>query len=70
MFVAINNDNKRVYIDKVISNDYKNQKFFCPSCGGELIVKNGSINIPHFDFNTYLRKEVTQRLFFMLKIIL
>lgn len=48
MFVAVDDNGKRVYIDKIIYGDYKNQKFFCPSCGGELIVKNGSINIPHF----------------------
>lgn len=48
MNVAKNKNNKRVYIDDVLNNDYKNMKFYCQICGEELIVRNGSIKTPHF----------------------
>lgn len=48
MFIAENKEtHKRIYIDDAINNE-KNEEYICPVCGSKLIVRNGSINIPHF----------------------
>jgi competence CoiA-like predicted nuclease len=46
MFSAIDVNNKLIDIDTAIQNS--SDKYFCSSCKEELIVKNGTIRIPHF----------------------
>lgn len=44
MYLANNINGNRVYIDEAD----KENKYFCPLCGSEVIVKHGSVRIPHF----------------------
>lgn len=45
MFVAINNENKRVWADKSLPKD---AQYACPVCGGLARLRVGSSNVPHF----------------------
>ena len=44
MFVAVNEKNERCYAE----TSEKGEKYFCPICGGEVILKQGDVNIAHF----------------------
>lgn len=48
MIIALDENNNKVSIETIINQEYKDRKFFCPSCGSELIVRNGTVNTPHF----------------------
>lgn len=44
MFFAVDSNNNRVHIDDTLPN----VEYFCPSCGGKLIIRKGNINAHHF----------------------
>ncbi len=44
MLIAYNNQKKRISSDEAI----KGEKYTCPVCGGEVILRKGVTNIPHF----------------------
>ncbi len=44
MLYALNSSGNKVYIDKTI----RNEKYFCPVCGSELVCKFGDVKIHHF----------------------
>lgn len=46
MFYARDASGVQINISDALSNPHG--KYFCPSCGGELIVKNGDKNVAHF----------------------
>ena len=45
MFIAINEDGKRVYASKDLPRDIR---YFCPVCKGEVRLRAGSLNATHF----------------------
>lgn len=44
MFVALDKNGNRVYAEFAT----RDQKYYCPTCGGEVILRSGEINIDHF----------------------
>lgn len=46
MFSALDSNNNLIDIDTAVQN--KLNKYFCPSCHEELIIRNGSVRIQHF----------------------
>ena len=44
MYYAFDKNNKRINVKYASSNT----KYFCPECGEELLIRNGSINAHHF----------------------
>ena len=46
MLTAIREDGKKVYADEVYRED--GAKYYCPECGSELILRQGTKNIWHF----------------------
>lgn len=50
MYIAKTKDNKRIYINEALKN--KGEEYFCTQCNGRLIIKNGTINVPHFAHKT------------------
>lgn len=46
MLTAIREDGKKVYADEVYRED--GDRYFCPECGSELILRQGTKNIWHF----------------------
>ncbi|MGL5329247.1 MAG: competence protein CoiA [Peptostreptococcaceae bacterium] len=44
MYIALDKDNNRITIDKASKDD----KYYCPLCGSELIPKMGKVNKHHF----------------------
>lgn len=48
MFIGlIKNSKTRVYIDDAIV-DERRLEYVCPVCNGDLVVKNGRVNVAHF----------------------
>lgn len=50
MFIAKKNSGKLIDIETAIDSD--ELEYFCPCCGGEVIIKNGLTNISHFAHKT------------------
>jgi competence protein CoiA len=52
MLIALNKNGEPVLLPKKLSiekmNDFKHESFYCPGCKGKVILKCGSIKIPHF----------------------
>lgn len=48
MFVALDENAKRVCIDDVVSMDYETKNFYCPLCRKDVIVRNGGVVSAHF----------------------
>jgi competence CoiA-like predicted nuclease len=50
MFVAVTEDNERVYAEDAVKTDENGNKikYYCPECGGELILRQGTKNIWHY----------------------
>lgn len=46
MYIAKTKNNKRIYIEEALKD--KNEEYFCPQCNGELVIKDGDINVSHF----------------------
>lgn len=46
MFYAINSNRTRISS----LNATKGEKYYCPICNGEMILKNGEVNIAHFAY--------------------
>ena len=44
MEIALNENNERIYAQEA----EKNENYFCPSCGGKVVLRKGKINTPHF----------------------
>ena len=44
MFVALDKNGNRVYAEYAT----RDQKYYCPTCGGEVILRSGEINVDHF----------------------
>lgn len=44
MFVALDENGNRVYAEFAT----RDQKYYCPTCGGEVILRSGEINVDHF----------------------
>lgn len=45
MFVALNDSKERVFADRLLPKD---EQYSCPVCGGEVRLRAGDINAPHF----------------------
>ena len=50
MLVSVNENNETVYADFAIKTDENGNKikYYCPECGSELILRQGTKNIWHF----------------------
>ena len=44
MFVALDKNGDRVYAEFAT----RDQKYYCPTCGGEVMLRSGEINVDHF----------------------
>ena len=49
------NTNERIYIDDALNN--KDIEYICPICKEKLIIKNGSVIIPHFAHKSPQRRR-------------
>ena len=54
MIYAVTKDKKRISSYDSIEKD----KYFCPNCGGEVFLKRGKTNVPHFAHTNLLDCDI------------
>ena len=59
MFVALNSDNNRVWADKTLQKD---AIYTCPVCRGQVRLRAGSLNAPHFAHVTACTDDFSQEM--------